>query len=85
MSGLLPLVVIVTAVLVLTVIAVIYRLLIGVTAQGGASDQDAAATANQILGEADAFRGSRSPDDPPWDGHNRLAPPTQDGGAGGAI
>ncbi len=82
MSGLLPLVVIVAAVLVLVVI---YRLLMGVTAQGGASDQDAAATANQILGESDAFRGSRSPDDPPWDGHNRLAPPTQDGGAGGAF
>ncbi|HVR79649.1 MAG TPA: hypothetical protein VMS99_14805 [Acidimicrobiia bacterium] len=78
MPGLLPLVVIVAAVLVLVVI---YRLLMGVTAQGGASDQDAAATANQILGEADAFRGSRSSDDPAWDGHNRLAPPTQEGGA----
>jgi hypothetical protein len=82
MSGPLVLVVIVAVVLVLVVI---YRLLMGVTAQGGTSDRDAAATANQILGEADAFRGSRSSDDPPWDGHNRLAPPTQDGGAGGAV
>lgn len=82
MSGLFPLLVIVSAVLVLVVI---YRLLMGVTAQGGASDRDAAATADQILGEADAFRGSRSSDDAPWDGHNRLAPPTQDGGAGGTF
>ncbi|MGH8872238.1 MAG: hypothetical protein ACRDWS_09705, partial [Acidimicrobiia bacterium] len=26
--------------------------------------------------------GSRSDDDPAWDGQNRLAPPTQDGGFG---
>ncbi len=73
-----------TAVLVLggllAIAVLVYRLLIRITAQGGASDRDAAETASLFLGEADAYRGSRSADDPPLDGHNRIAPPTQDGG-----
>lgn len=40
---------------------------------------DAAAIAAQALAESDAFRGSSEPDNVPWDGGNRLAPPTQDG------
>jgi hypothetical protein len=55
-----------------------------IAAQGGTSERDAVATANLILGEANAFRGSRSGDEPPWDGHNRLAPPTVDGHGIGA-
>lgn len=58
-------------------------LLMRITDQGGASNRDAAETANLILGEADAYRGSRSAEDSPLDGHNRIAPPTQDGGAPG--
>jgi hypothetical protein len=59
-------------------------LLARIAGQGGTSERDAIATTNLILGEANAFRGSRSEDDPPWDGYNRLAPPTQDGaGVGG--
>ncbi|MGH8872239.1 MAG: hypothetical protein ACRDWS_09710 [Acidimicrobiia bacterium] len=57
-----------------------YRLLARITAQGGTSDQDATHIANQVLSQAKAFRGSRSADDPPWDGHNRLAKPTLDSG-----
>jgi hypothetical protein len=55
-------------------------LLTRIAGQGGTSERDAVATTNLILGEANVFRGSRSEDDPPWDGHNRLGPPTQDGG-----
>ena len=72
---------IVAALVVIGLVAV-YVLLIRVTSEGGASDRDASAIANQVLGEADAYRGSRSADDPPLDGQVRLAPPTQDGGFG---
>jgi hypothetical protein len=59
-------------------------LLARIAAQGGTSERDAVATTNLILGEANAFRGSRSEKEPPWDGHNRLAPPTVDGHGIGA-
>ena len=62
---------------------VIYMLLQQVTARGGTSDRDATDTANQVMGEANAFRGRRRADDPPWDGQKRMAPPTQDGGSFG--
>jgi hypothetical protein len=65
-------------------IVVIRWLLTRIAAQGGTSERDAVATTNLILGEANAFRGSRSEDEPPWDGHNRLAPPTVDGHGIGA-
>lgn len=70
----------------LTVVSIvsIRWLLARITGQGGTSDRDAVVTTNMILGEANAFRGSRSEDDPPWDGHNRLAPPTVDGHGIGA-
>jgi hypothetical protein len=58
----------------------VYRLLMGITAKGGNSKRDATETVDLFLGEANAFRGSRSAGDPPLDGHNRIAPPTQDGG-----
>jgi hypothetical protein len=70
--------------LAMVAIVAVYSLLARISAQGGASDRDAASTASQILGETDAFRGSRSPDDPPWDGQHRMASPTQDGGGVGA-
>jgi hypothetical protein len=64
----------------------IYYLLNRVTEQGGGSDGDAAAIVDQVLGEANAYRGSRKPGDPPLDGKNRIAPPISDGsGTGGAI
>jgi len=62
--------------------ALIAYLLMRITDLGGASDRDASETASLILGEADVYRGSRTRDDPPLDGNNRIAPPTQDGGAG---
>ena len=65
-------------------IVAIRWLLTRIAAQGGTSDRDAAAMVDQILAEADAFRGSRSPDDRPWDGQKRMAPPTQDGGVVGS-
>jgi hypothetical protein len=65
------------------VIIAIRWLLLRIAAQGGTSDSDAAATVDQILAESDAFRGSRSPGDRPWDGQKRMAPPTQDGGGVG--
>jgi len=46
----------------------------------GGSRSDGLEVASQFMTEADAFRGSVSPDDPTWDGRNRIAPPTQDGG-----
>jgi hypothetical protein len=70
--------------LAVVVIVAIRFLLQRITAAGGTSDRGAVATSNLILGEANAFRGSRSEDDPPWDGHNRLAPPTVDGHGIGA-
>lgn len=51
-------------------------LLMGITERSGGSNRGAAKTASLILGEADAYRGSRSSNDPPLDGHNRIAPPT---------
>jgi hypothetical protein len=60
----------------------VYFLLVRVTAKGGEVQGDASEMAGQILAEADGFRGSRSEGSTPWDGHNRLAPPTQDSGAG---
>ena len=72
-----------TVVLLAVAAVVIYLLLERVTASGGTSDRDATDVANQTMGEANAFRGSRSADDPPWDGQKRMAPPTQDGGIGG--
>ncbi|HEX5695101.1 MAG TPA: hypothetical protein VFZ15_01855 [Acidimicrobiia bacterium] len=60
----------------------VYWLLVRVTARGGEVPGDAARMAAQILAEADGFRGSRSEGSTPWDGHNRLAPPTQDSGSG---
>lgn len=59
-----------------------YFLLARVTAEGGAIESDAAEIASQILAEADGYRGSRSAEDPPWDGKTRLAPPTTPGGEG---
>jgi hypothetical protein len=70
----------VAAVVIVGLVAV-YFLLSRITSEGGTSDRDATAIANQVLGEADAYRGSRSPDDSPLDGQIRIAPPTQDGGA----
>lgn len=64
-------------------IVAIRWLLLRITAQGGTSDRDAAATVEQIMAETDAFRGSRSPGDRPWDGQKRMAPPTQEGGGVG--
>lgn len=72
---------VIAGLLVVAAVAVWY-LLRRITAEGGASGKDAAATAAQVLGEANVLRGSRSDDDPAWDGHNRLASPTQDGGIG---
>jgi hypothetical protein len=57
-------------------------LLTRVSAEGGAIDGDSTEIANQILAESEAFRGGRSADSKPWDGENRLAAPTQDGGFG---
>ena len=47
-----------------------------VTAFGGTSRNDATDIAEQVMGEVNAFRGSRSMDDKAWDGKRRLAPPT---------
>ena len=60
----------------------VYFLLVRVTAKGGEVQGDASQIAGQILAEADGFRGTRSEGSTPWDGHNRLAPPTQDSGIG---
>ena len=68
------------AALVIVGLVAVYLLLKRITAEGGTSDRDATAIANQVLGEADAYRGSRSADDPALDGQIRIAPPTQDGG-----
>jgi hypothetical protein len=60
-------------------VSAIYILLTKVTAQGGNSTRDATEVVELVLGEANAYRGSRSPDDPPLDGENRIAPPITDG------
>jgi hypothetical protein len=66
------------AVAVLAIVAVVvYILFRGLSADLGSSDEDATVVADRILAESDAFRGSRSPEYSPWDGVNRLAPPTQ--------
>jgi hypothetical protein len=54
----------------------VYRLLGRVTAQGGTSAHDVTEVTEQIMGEVNAFRGSRSLDEKAWDGKRRLAPPT---------
>jgi hypothetical protein len=58
----------------------IYVLLSRVTARGGAVDGDPTELAAKIMAEADAFRGSGSRETDPWDGVNRLGPPTVNGG-----
>lgn len=67
------------AALVMIGLAVAYRLLTWITARGGTSKRDATEIANQVLAEADIFRGSRSADDPEWDGRLRLAKPISEG------
>ena len=64
----------------LAALPLLYLLLVRITQRGGTSDRDATLIANQVLGEADAYRGSRSADDPALDGQVRIAPPTQDSG-----
>jgi len=63
---------------------VIPYLLDRVSAKGGASDRTATDIADQVRAETDAYRGSRNPDDRPWDGQNRIAPPISDGSGGAA-
>jgi len=75
----------VIAVLVLAAGWSVYMLLSRISEEGGRSDADAAHTAEQILAEADALRGSRSETGPGWDGVNRLAAPTTEGVLGGFI
>jgi hypothetical protein len=67
------------AALVMIGLVAVYRLLTWITARGGTSRRDATEIANQVLAEADIFRGSRSADDPEWDGQNRLARPISEG------
>jgi len=54
--------------------------LLGKITVWGGSRTDGLEVAAQFMTETDAFRGSVSLDDPTWDGKNRIAPPTQDGG-----
>jgi hypothetical protein len=54
----------------------VYRLLGRVTAQGGGTHHDVTEVAEQVMGEVNTFRGSRSLDERAWDGKRRLAPPT---------
>ena len=63
----------------------IYYLVNRVTDMGGTSDRPAEEIADQVWAETDAYRGSRSPDDPPWDGQKRIAPPISDGGGGSPV
>ncbi len=67
------------AALVVIGLLVIAALLRRIGTRGGTSDQDAASIADQVLSEADMFRGSQSADDPRWDGQTRLAEPTSEG------
>jgi hypothetical protein len=53
----------------------VYRLLGRVTAQGGTSDHDVTEVTEQVMGEINVFRGSRSLDEKAWDGKRRLAHP----------
>lgn len=61
-------------------VVVVWILLNRVSEIGGTSDRDATEIAHQYMGEANALRGRRTPDDPPLERLNRLAPPTQDPG-----
>ncbi|MGH8948899.1 MAG: hypothetical protein ACRDXF_08580 [Acidimicrobiia bacterium] len=63
-------------------VTAIYYLLKRVTEMGGASDRTATDIVDQVRAETDAYRGSRSPGDPPWDGQRRIAPPISDGSGG---
>lgn len=65
------------AVLVLCGFAIV-KLLGGITAWGG-DRMDALDNASKFSAETQAFRNARTPDDATLDGHNRIAPPTQDG------
>ena len=67
------------AALVVIGLVAVYLLLARITARGGTSHQDPSAVTDQVLAETDAFRGSRSANDPKWDGQNRLAEPTSEG------
>lgn len=58
---------------------VAYRLLEKITHLGG-SRRNALDVTARFMAEADAFRGSASLHQQPWDGKNRIAPPTQEGG-----
>ncbi|MEX1126644.1 MAG: hypothetical protein WEE53_13365 [Acidimicrobiia bacterium] len=58
----------------------IYVLLKRASADGGAVDGDPTEIATRIMAEVNGFRGSRDQDSPPWDGVNRLGPPTVNGG-----
>jgi len=46
----------------------------------GGDRTDGLGAAAKFMTESNVFRGSVSPDDPFWDGNNRIAPPTQEGG-----
>jgi hypothetical protein len=63
-------------------VVAIIRLLDRLTAMGGNSDRPATEVFDQVRGEVDVYRGSRTPDDRPWDGRNRIAPPISDGTGG---
>jgi hypothetical protein len=47
-----------------------------VSEMGGTSNHDVTEVAQQVMGEVNAFRGSRSLNEKAWDGKRRLAPPT---------
>ena len=65
-------------------VIVIPYLINRVSEMGGTSDRTATEIADQVRAEADAYRGSRTPDDRSWDGQNRIAPPVSDGSGGAA-
>ena len=55
------------------------RLLGKITAWGG-NRSDGLEQASRFAAEAEAYRGSRTPDNATMDGKNRIAPPTTEGG-----
>ena len=65
--------------LVVVSVVVVAKLLGAITAWGG-DRTNALDEATRFSAEAEAFRGSRTPDNATLDGKNRIAPPTQDGG-----
>jgi hypothetical protein len=65
-------------------VIVIPYLLNRVSEMGGTSESTATEIVDQVRAETDAYRGSRTPDDRPWDGQNRIAPPISDGSGGAA-